>query len=66
MEKTNFDFALDVQEKITSGVDFIEGLKSVIKEYINKIDRSKSTDNILMFKDGSGCKFEGHNIVLIN
>lgn len=65
MENTAFNFALDVQEK-TQGKDFIESLKNVMKEYIDKIDRMKSTDNILVFTDNSGCKFEGHNIVLID
>jgi hypothetical protein len=31
MEKTNFNFALDVQEKVRS-IGFVDGLKSVIKE----------------------------------
>lgn len=65
MENITFNFALDVQEK-THGNDFITTLKSVMKEYIHKIDNSKSTSNILAFTDNSGCKFEGHNIVLID
>lgn len=65
MEKINFNFALDVQER-TNNSDFIEGLKLVIKEYFNEIDRDKSTNDIIFFKDGSGCKFEGHNIVLVS
>lgn len=66
MENTNFNFALDVQEKVTSlGCDFIEGLKTVIEEYLKDVDVQNSTNDTLFFKDGSGCKFEGHNIVLV-
>jgi CRISPR/Cas system CSM-associated protein Csm2 small subunit len=65
MEKINFNFALDVQER-TNNSDFIEGLKLVMKEYLNEIDRNKSTNDIIFFKDGSGCKFERHNIVLLS
>jgi len=64
MYKINLNFALDVQEK-TNGNDYIECLESVIKDYINQIDIPKSSDNILIFADNSGCKFEGNNIVLI-
>jgi hypothetical protein len=65
MDKINFNFALDVQDKTTDN-DFIESLKSVMKDYINQIDKNKSIGNILVFTDNSACKFQGHNIVLID
>lgn len=62
---TATNFALDMQEK-SHGKDFVETLKALMSEYYDKIDMSKSTDNVLAFADNSGCKFDGHKIILIN
>lgn len=63
--KIAYNFAFDVQEK-SSGKNFIESLRNVMKDYVGKIDSTKSTDSILAFTDNSGCQFEGHNIVIID
>ncbi len=58
------NFALSVQEQ-SNGKGFVEALEATIREYYDKIDISKSTDDILAFVDNSGCKFDGHKIILI-
>lgn len=64
-EKIAFNFAIDVYEE-TNGKNFMDGLKKIIAKYKDKIVRSKSTNDMIAFSDNSGCKFEGHNMVMVD
>jgi hypothetical protein len=62
---TATDFALDLQELNGKGGDFLDNVKILLREYMDRINREKSIGDILAFTDGSGCQFVGHHITLL-
>lgn len=67
--KMNLSFSLDVQEK-SRQTEFLKAFEEVVQANIGTIDvvgtASLNNDEMLLFMDGSKCRFEGHNIVLID
>lgn len=64
MEKLNIEFGFSLQER-TSEMPFEDAFKVTLLEYLMRIERHKCTNDTIVFIDGSGCRLEGHNIVLL-
>ena len=60
MEDTAINFALDFQENSRNASNCTEAIKNAMKEYIDKIDRTNSTDDTVAFLDGSSATWYGN------
>ena len=62
--KINLDFAFDFQE-LSQNNNFYSAIRNTVKDYMDRIDTKKTSDDTLVFFDNSACKFNGHSIELI-
>mgnify|MGYP001348779038 CR=1 FL=1 len=54
------DFGFDFQELSNKGYDHTQAIRAALYKHINKINREKSIDNLVVFNDGSSAEWIGN------